>query len=361
MMAVDFSFVAVVAPNLHRRYSGVTSTIQTLVPRQADLLKSEGIAIAGFGPGLGGDIPKIRLSDLLLGGWSRPRGAPVRVWHARRNVEMLAGIVLKLVLRQPWKLVFTSAGQRRHKAYTRWLIRRMDRVIATSEAAASFLETPPIVIPHGVDTKRFRPSEDRAAEWRAAGLPGSFGIGAFGRVRPQKGSDLAVEAMIRLAPSYPEATLVLTGLIAPQHAAFASRLKARVAAAGLERRILFLGEQPSDAMPGWFRRVSLYVAPMRHEGFGLTPLEAMASGTAVVATRTGAAPLLVADGETGVLIPPDDLEALVAAIEPFLADPQRAERMGRAGLRKALALHDLDREAAGVNQVYRELWAERQD
>ena len=86
-------------------------------------------------------------------------------------------------------------------------------------------------------------------------------------------------------------------------------------------------------MPGWFRRVSLYVAPMRHEGFGLTPLEAMASATAVVATSTGAAPMLVEDGETGVLIPPNDLEALVAAIEsswPSLGLPSGwAERDAR--------------------------------
>ncbi len=80
-----------------------------------------------------------------------------------------------------------------------------------------------------------------------------------------------------------------------------------------------------DEVPLWFRTVSLYVAPMRSEGFGLTPLEAMASGTAVVATKTGAAPLLIAEGETGTLIEPDSLDALVSAIEPFLSDPEKAE------------------------------------
>jgi mannosyltransferase len=78
----------------------------------------------------------------------------------------------------------------------------------------------------------------------------------------------------------------------------------------------------------------------------------MASGAAVVATRTGAAPLLVADGETGTLIPPNDPEAMVAAIERFLADPDLAHRQGAAGRLKAVKEHDLTREAASINAVY---------
>ena len=270
---------------------------------------------------------------------------------------MLAGVLLKSVLRQPWKLVFTSAGQRRHTAYTRWLIRRMDALIATSEGAASFLERPAIVIHHGVDTQRFFPAADRLAEWRAAGMPGSFGVGAFGRIRPQKGTDLVVEAMIRLMPTYPDAALVLTGLVTPKFERFKAELEGRVAAAGLQSRILFVGERPGEEMPAWFRRVTLYVAPMRHEGFGLTPLEAMASGAAVVATRTGAAAALVVDGETGFLVEPGDLEALVTAIERLIADRGLAEAMGRRGRLKAVRHHDIEAEAQRINAVYRSLWA----
>ena len=101
-------------------------------------------------------------------------------------------------------------------------------------------------------------------------------------------------------PKYPDAALVLTGLVTPEFERFKAGLEARIAEAGLQGRILFIGERPSEEMPAWFRRVALYVAPMRNEGFGLTPLEAMASGAAVVATRAGAASVLVADGETGL-------------------------------------------------------------
>jgi mannosyltransferase len=342
----------VVAPSLHWRYSGVTSTIIALLPRQA-----RSMPIASLGPFLPPDIPRIRFRDLLLRGWRPPDGARRRVWHARRNDEMIVGVILKHVLRQRWALVFTSAAQRRHTAFTHWLLRRMDEIIATSEKAAEVLDMPARVIHHGVDTVRYSPAADRAAAWKRTGLPGAFGIGAFGRVRPQKGTDLLVDAMIRLAPKYPDATLVLTGLITPEYRWFASDLRARVTRAGLDGRVVFLGERPSAEMADWFRRVSLYVAPMREEGFGLTPLEAMASGTAVVATRTGAAPLLVEDGVTGRLIEPDDLEALVAAIEPFLADPDLAEAMGHRGREKATKFHDVDQEAARINEIYVRLLA----
>lgn len=350
---IDLRNVAVVAANLHWRYSGLTSTIISLLPQQR-----RDVQIAGLGPFLPPTVPQIRFRELLLGGWTRPPGGlRRRIWHARRNDEMIVGVLLKHVLRQPWKLVFTSSAQRRHTAFTRWLMRRMDCIIATSLGAASYLKLPATVIHHGVDTTVFRPAELRGEEWRSAALPGKFGVGAFGRIRRQKGTDLLVEAMIGLLPKYPDAVLVLTGLVTSENEAFAADLRQRVAAAGLEERVLFLGERPREEMPEWFRRILLYVAPMREEGFGLTPLEAMASGTAVVATKTGAATLLIQHGATGFLVEPNDLGSLIAALEPLLADPARAEEMGKRGREKALRDHGVEMEAASINEVYRRLWS----
>jgi mannosyltransferase len=347
---VPFGGVEIVAPNLHRRFSGVTATIVALIPEQA-----KSVSIASCGPNLPGSVPRVRLRDVIFGGWRRPPSGRRRIWHARRNDEMILGVLLARVLRQPWKLVFTSAARRDHTALTRFLLRRMDGVIATSEYAGAHLKVPHTVIRHGVDLDRFTPAPDKAAAWAQTGLPGLYGIGAFGRVRAQKGSDLFIAAMLRLLPRYPDWTAVITGLEAIEERPFIDRLKSDVRAAGLEGRIRFLGERPQDEVPLWFRTVSLYVAPMRSEGFGLTPLEAMASGTAVVATKTGAAPLLIAEGETGTLIEPDSLDALVAAIEPFLADPAKAEAFGRAGRAKAVAQHGLAAEAAAINAVYERL------
>ncbi len=268
---------------------------------------------------------------------------------------MIVGIILRSVLRQPWKLVFTTAARRRHTAFTRWLMRRMDRVIATSPGAALAIDRPAAVIPHGVDTNRYRPAPSREEAWRDSGLPGAFGVGCFGRVRAQKGTDLFVEAMIALLPKFPDATAVVVGLATPDQKAFEDALRQRVAAAGLTERLRFLGELPSEDVPTWFRAVSIYVAPMRSEGFGLTVPEAMASGAAVVAARAGSAPDLLADGRTGILVPPDDLGALIQSIETLLADPGRVETLGRAARADALAMYDIAAEADAIVDVYEEL------
>lgn len=354
MTAPDLRELAVVAPNLHYRYSGVTASIVAIVPEQAKTL-----AIASTGPHLPPHVPRIPFRQVLTRGWSRPpEGRKKRIWHARRNDEMLIGIVLRYVLRQPWLLVFSSVAQRKRTGLTRWLMRRMDAIVSPSEYSAAFCEGPVEVVHHGVDTEKFKPALDRAAAWAETGLPGKYGVGVFGRVRHQKGSDLFIEAMVRLLPRYPDWTAVVTGLMAPEERGFVSDLKTRIAEAGLENRIALLGERPQDEVPLWFRRVTLYVAPMRNEGFGLTPLEAMASGAAVVATRTGAAPYLVAEGVTGEIVPTGDLEALIAAIEPFLADPAKAEMFGRAGREKAVMQHSIEAEAAKMNAFYARLWRE---
>ncbi len=353
MPRVPFAAVEVVAPSLNTRYSGVTSTVIALTPDHA-----RRIAIAVLGPNLPERLPSIGWGDVIRGGWTPPPGRRLRIWHARRNIEMLAGVVLARLLRQPWRLVFTSAAQRRHSAYTRWLLRRMDAVIATSPESAAFLHVPATVSLHGVETDRFRPAEDRAAAFAASGLPGRFGVGVFGRLRPQKGTDLFVEAMLALLPSRPDWTAVLIGLVQPEDRAFVDGLAARIAAAGLGERVRFLGELPVEAIPGWYRALSLVAAPPRKEGFGLVPLEAMASATPVVASRAGAHAHLVEEGRTGWLVPAGDGAALTAALGAAM-DLSQAEReaVGRAGRGRVEAAFSIEREARRIEAVYARLFA----
>ncbi|MDE1991752.1 MAG: glycosyltransferase family 4 protein, partial [Rhizobiaceae bacterium] len=277
----DIREIEVIATNFKRRLSGVTSTIGQLIPKQIEL----GCRIVTLGPGLPAHLPKLEWSR-LAGLWTKPRRHRVRVWHARRNNEMLVGLLLRSILRMPLKLVFTSAAQRRHTGYTRWLIRRMDAVIATSSRSGSFLQVPHTVIQHGVDLKLFHPPEVPDDRMAATGLPGKYLVGCFGRVRHQKGTDLFVKSMIELLPQHPDWTAVVCGRVTAEHRGFGDDLVKMVAAAGLADRIRFLGEV--DDIRPWYRRATLYVAPSRNEGFGLTPLEAMASRTAVVASDAGA-------------------------------------------------------------------------
>jgi len=347
---VDIADVDVVAPNFKRRLSGVTSTIVQLVPMQRAL----GQRVATLGPGLPDDLPHLRFRD-LLSFWRPPAGRSHRVWHARRNTEMLPGIVMKTLLRMPLKLLFTSAAQRRHSRYTKFLIRRMDAVIATSGRSGSFLDVPHTVIRHGVDLERFHPPAGPDDTISATALPGRYLVGCFGRVRHQKGTDLFVRAMIALLPRHPEWTAVISGRITPEHKAFADALKAEIAAAGLSGRIVFLGEV--DDIKPWYRRLSLYVAPSRNEGFGLTPLEAMASQTAVVTSDAGAYAEMTIEGETGSVVPAGDGAALTNAIGRFMADPERTIEAGRRALDHVRANFALEREATAIGEVYLRLLA----
>jgi mannosyltransferase len=334
-----------IVPNLHRRYSGVTATNRMVAPKLARMFRA-----AWLGPDAPDGIARMGTADLMKL-WRRGRSL---IWHARRNNEMIAGVLLRS-LGWPLKLVFTSAAQRHHSWITRWLIRQMDAIIATSDISASFLKRGATVIPHGVDTETYAPPESRAAAFAEAGLPGRYAIGCFGRVRAQKGSDVFVDAMCRLLPRYPEFTAVLVGAVTPEQTAFANDLKERIEQAGLQSRIVITGELPIEEVQRWYRRLTIYAFTSRNEGFGLTLIEAMAVGAALVASRAGAAELVVEDGVTGMLTPPGDVEALVAALEPLMRDPASAAAMGARGRTRVLEKFSLDAEASRIADVYRRL------
>jgi mannosyltransferase len=334
-----------IVPNLHRRYSGVTATNRMVAPKLAGMYRA-----AWLGSHAPEGIARMGFADLLKL-WRRR--TPL-IWHARRNDEMIVGVLLR-ALGWPFKLVFTSAAQRHHTWISRWLIRQMDAIIATSDISASFLQREATVVMHGVDTDAYAPPQNRAAAFAESGLAGRYAIGCFGRVRAQKGSDVFVDAMCRLLPRYPDFTAVIVGAIVPEQQAFANDLKKRIEAAGLQSRIVLTGELAIEEVQRWYGRLTVYAFTSRNEGFGLTLIEAMSVGAALVASRAGAAELVVEDGVTGVLTPPGDVDALVAALEPLMRDPAAAAAMGERARARVLEKFSLDAEAAQIAAVYRRL------
>jgi len=347
----NISDVEIIAPNFKRRLSGVTSTIIQLVPVQRRL----GQKVATLGPGLPKTLPNIGFLSLLHL-WSRPKNRVCRVWHARRNIEMLPAIILRDLLRMKLKIVFTSASQRRHTGWSKFLISRMDAVIATSNKTAAYLDVPSTTIMHGIDGRRFFPAEDKRAAKARLGLPADKKIaGCFGRVRRQKGTDLFVDSMIALLPTQPDWIAIIAGRATGAHVAFETMLKEKVAAAGLADRILFVGEHTN--IPDWYRALDLFIAPQRWEGFGLTPLEAMATAVPVVATDVGAFSELLDTGEneTGLLIAADAFDEMVQAAAVFLDDPMRAQLAGERGLFRASTHFTIEGEARSLGAIYEQL------
>ncbi len=335
----------VIAPNLKRRLSGVTATIARLVPLQA-----QQIDIAATGPGLPADIPHIPLGRLPF--LSR---RTLRVWHARRNTEMLLGLILRNVFRLKLKLLFTSASQRAHTGYTKWLIGKMDALVATSRKTAGYLDHDAQVIMHGINLDDFTPPADKAALRARLGLPNRLLLGCYGRIRHQKGTDAFVDAMIDLCARSKDVSGIVMGRATEKHTGFLAEQKDKVAKAGLSDRILFMPEVTVDQIAEWYQVLDLFIAPQRWEGFGLTPLEAMACGVPVVATDVGAFSEIVTDPSLGRVVAPGDIPALADAAAEMLADRDSLAACGHAARAHVEANFDIDGEARSLVALYKQL------
>lgn len=337
----------ILAPNLKQRLSGVTATIARLVPLQA-----RKVAIQATGPGLPVETPHISLMRVAL-----LHRKTRRVWHARRNTEMLLGLALKYFLRKNLKLLFTSASQREHSGYTRWLISRMDAVVATSSGGATYIKRPVTVVYHGIDTEQFAPCS-KASVRAKLGLPEGRLIGCFGRIRHQKGTDVFVDAMLATLAKHHDVTGIILGRATKKHKGFEQGLKDQILAAGLSDRIRFCGEVPVNEMPKWYQALDLFIAPQRWEGFGLTPLEAMACGVPVLATRVGAFEEIILDGETGRLIARNDTAAMTKALDETLSDPALIKRWSEKARAHVINHFTIEKEADELISIYKELLEE---
>lgn len=337
-----------IVTNFNRNFTGVSATAAGVVRQQACLYD---MALAGVAlPSCPDPVSRAearRLSRIP------PPDRPFLIWHVRRNSEMRAALWARDVLRLPIRIVLTSAAQRHHSALPRWLISRMDAVIATTEAAAGFVPNVHAVVPHGVDCARFTPSPDRSAGWAATGYPGARGIATIGRIRPEKGTDRFVEAMLRVLPSHPDTTALVIGNAAWTDRGFLDGLKNRINAAGLSGRILFPGEIAPDALPELLRALSLVVQLPRYEGYGMVPLEGMASGAPFVASDTGNYHSFSAQGRAGIIT---DDEDTVPTLDRLLTDSDRHAAMARAAREVAQTHFSIEREVEGVDKVYRMLW-----
>jgi mannosyltransferase len=353
----------VIITNMKRRYSGVSGTINALLPVQAKILS------IGF---VGNDLPGAQLAQsnhperfFYLSVWQAiwisrkrlPNGRP-RIWHVRRDPEMMLTIFLRDVLCFPIKIIFTSAAKHRHSWFPRWLISKMDGVISTTPEAASFVPNTTRVVPHGISLERFSPPADKLTIWRRTGLPGKYGVGTFGRIRPDKGMDIFVEAMIRLLPEFPDYTAVIAGLCTLQYTSFQKQLEQKIAAAGLTERIIFLGVVDADTVADWYQNVLITVACPRYEPFGLTPLEGMACGCAVVASDTGAFRTIVEEGKTGYVIPTDDVDALAGTLTLLMNDPLKTMGLGQRGRARVEAIFSVEEESKGISAVYQHAYSE---
>jgi glycosyltransferase involved in cell wall biosynthesis len=201
------------------------------------------------------------------------------------------------------------------------------------------------VIANAVDTDVFRPDDDLRAEARRALDLGAddLMVLSVGRMTPQKGQHTLLHALA--SPELSSVRLLLVGRGSRQ-----DYLQALAAELGLSDRVRFLGTRGD--VPQLMRAADLFALPSLHEGFGLVLVEALASGTPVVASRVGPVPDIVLEGETGILVEANDAAGLTKAIVCLLRDRRRRLRMGERGRLDALARFSLPRMVRDLEALY---------
>lgn len=337
----------IILGNSNRRFSGVTSTmLQTLTVQQ----RIVNIRVLGSHH-LPDELKHLSISFLKLARLcsTKMQDGRYRVFHARRNNEMIQALLLKYIFRAKIKIVFTSTAQRHHSRFTRFLMDKMDCILSTCTAAASYLQTPPYqIIPHGISTELYKPDANK----RPAN---AIKIGMFGRVRKQKGTHLFVNACIDTLPRHPNVSAIIVGSITPENQEWVSKLEKKIEIAGLADRIIFKGEQAFEQLPALFQSVSLVAALSENEGFGLTVLEALSSGAAVLATEAGAWPDIIVNGQHGYVVPTNNQKLVTEQLETLLSSPSELQKMGKQGRELVEKNFKIETEAEHLCKVYRTL------
>lgn len=214
-------------------------------------------------------------------------------------------------------------------ALARWNLRRATAIASTSRAMAQRVRglTPErrdiALTPFGVDVDRFAPAATGRPEGRVVT------IGMLKSLAPDYGVDLLLRAFAGLSHD-PELRLPCELLIVgegPQRA----ELEALARQLGIAGRTRFVGAVPHAEVPAWLHQFDIYAAPSRAESFGVAVIEASACGLPVVVSDAGGLPEVVCDGETGRIVPREDVPALQAALKQLLLDAGLRARLGRQG------------------------------
>ncbi len=251
-------------------------------------------------------------------------------------------------------------------ALTRIVLNRVNRVTAVSDALKQATRVLGIsedhveVISNGIDLQRFMPPlpDPRCAPW------GEMAVGDLseqsvehiilfaGSLIKRKGVRYLVDALALLPPHLPRYRAVIVG-DGPEE----ETLRQQVTILGLHDRVAFVGFQPQAAVSSWMRKARVFVLPSLEEGQGVVLLEALASGTPIVASDVdGIREVVVA--EVGYRVPAADSVALALALEKILVDDAAWKRMSEQARQRAVDLYDWDKIGVQFVELYQRLVAQ---
>ncbi|HEX5246705.1 MAG TPA: glycosyltransferase [Gaiellaceae bacterium] len=312
-----------------------------------ELARGEGFDVDVVALGGAFDVPSlVRLARLL-----RSRQADVLHTHAHFSVNVLgrlagriagARVVAHMHIENAFR---TGRGRRAQVLLDNATVRLCAAVVAVSDATRESLSRQGyparrlITIHNGIE-----PPEP-VEPMRLADAPTVIEVA---RLADSKGQRRLIQALARLARR--DVVVVLVGRDLESGGCYESELKRIAEDEGVSDRVIFAGYR--DDVAALLAGCDIVCLPSEIEGLPLALLEAMARGRPVVATAVGGTPELVVDGETGVLVPPGDVDALVRALDGLLADPALARALGEAGRRRVAESFRADVLAERVLRLY---------
>src|SRR5690606_3435328 len=229
---------------------------------------------------------------------------------------------------------------------TRHALARADAVTAPGlHRAASTTRYAPegkpvTVVPYGVDLERFRPAQRPPGE--------TVVIGTTARLSEEKGLTYLVDAFARLRERYGERVRLRIAGEGPGR----RKLEQQIAHLGLGQAVELAGWLEHDDVPGFLQELDVFALPSTWEGFGVSAIEASATGLPVVASNVHGIPDAVLDGRTGILVPPRDVNALASVLSRLVEDPVERAAMGQAGRAFVAANYSWDKNAEQMERLY---------
>jgi D-inositol-3-phosphate glycosyltransferase len=190
------------------------------------------------------------------------------------------------------------------------------------------------VIPPGVDLTRFTTMAKEQAKAKLGLAPGRSSILFAGRIEPLKGIDTLLEAAALLRQQRPDlmtntgVTIIGGDLKTARQNSELTRLRALRCDLDLCDLVGFVGAKAQDILPYYFAAADMVVMPSHYESFGMVALEAMATGTPVIASGVGGLAHLVQDGQTGFHVPPRDPQTLALRMNQLLTNPDLRQQLG---------------------------------
>jgi len=327
------------------------------------------------------DVPNLRITRVPLRRgyrWfvSNPVFVPyiAKAYH-RRRFDLLRVHSLRftgpaaLVARRLFHMPVPIVAHHHHLDRDRWtdhleqrVARRCDLIITGSRFAQQQLISELGVRPERVRVIYYGVSQAYRSLPRDQKLAAQLGVAQWkmllylGSLKPRKNLGVLLEAFRLVLQEERSVRLLLAGQGESEGA-----LRRQAEQLGLEGAVRFTGFVPEAEKTAWYNLADIFVFPSRLEGFGLAAVEAMACAKPVVASRAGALPEVVTDGETGILCDPDDPAEFARAILRLLGDLPLARAMGMAGSARVKRLFQWDQSARRTLAIYEEAVREWSD